>query len=49
MRKHFAIAAIVAVLVGPGMREAARAEPKAGEVLALFGQCFVETAAGETR
>ena len=44
MRKHFAIAAIVAVLAGPGMREAATAEPQAGEVLALFGQCFVETA-----
>ena len=44
MRKHFAIAAIVAVLAGPGMPEAATAEPQAGEVLALFGQCFVETA-----
>jgi len=44
MRKHFAIAAIVAVLAGPGMREAATAEPQAGEVLALSGQCFVETA-----
>src|ERR1700738_4481265 len=44
MRKHFAIAAIVAVLAGPGMRGAATAEPQAGEVLALFGQCFVETA-----
>src|ERR1700730_10125020 len=44
MRKHFAIAAIGAVLAGPGMREAATAEPQAGEVLALSGQCFVETA-----
>jgi hypothetical protein len=44
MRKHFAIAAIVAVLAGPGMREAATAEPQAGEVLALFGQCFIEMA-----
>jgi len=44
MRKPFAIAAIVAVLAGPGMREAAAAEPQVGEVLALFGQCFVETA-----
>jgi hypothetical protein len=42
MRKHFAVAVIVAVLVWPGMREAATAEPQAGEVLALFGQCFVE-------
>src|SRR5260370_13370880 len=31
MRKHFAIAAIVAVLAGPGMREAATAEPQASE------------------
>ena len=44
MRKHFAIAVIVAVLAGPGVREVATAEPQAGEVLALFGQCFVETA-----
>jgi hypothetical protein len=44
MQKHFAVAAIVAVLVWPGMREATTAEPQAGEVLALFGQCFVETA-----
>jgi hypothetical protein len=44
MRKHFAIAAIVAVLAGPGTREAATAEPQAGEVLALFGQCFIEIA-----
>jgi len=44
MRKHLAIAAIVALLAVPSMREAAAAEPPAGEVLALFGQCFVETA-----
>ena len=44
MRKHFAIAAIVAVLAGPGTREVATAEPQAGEVLALFGQCFIEIA-----
>jgi len=44
MAKHFAIAAVVLVLAVPGMREAAAAEPQAGEVLALFGQCFVETA-----
>jgi hypothetical protein len=44
MRKHFAIAVIVAVLAVPGMRELAAVEPQAGEVLAMFGQCFVETA-----
>jgi hypothetical protein len=44
MRKHLAVAAIVAVLAVPGIREPAVAEPQAGEVLALFGQCFVETA-----
>jgi hypothetical protein len=44
MRKHFAIAVIVAVLAVPGMRELAAVEPQAGEVLALVGQCFVETA-----
>jgi hypothetical protein len=43
MRKHFAIAAIVAVLAVAGMRQTAAAEPQAGEVLGLFGQCFVET------
>jgi hypothetical protein len=43
MRNHVAIAAIVAVLAVPGMRGAASAEPQAGAVLALFGQCFVET------
>jgi hypothetical protein len=44
MRKHFAIAAIVAVLAVPGIRDVAAAAPPAAEVLALFGQCFVETA-----
>ena len=44
MRKHLAIAAIVAVLAVPDMRAAVAAGPQAGEVLALFGQCFVETA-----
>jgi hypothetical protein len=43
MRNHLAIAAIVAMLVLPGVRGTASAEPQAGEVLALFGQCFVET------
>jgi hypothetical protein len=44
MQKPFAIAAVVAVLAVLGMRELAAAEPRAGEVLALFGQCFVEAA-----
>ena len=44
MRKHLAISAIVAVLTVAGMRETTAAEPQAGEVLALFGQCFVEAA-----
>jgi hypothetical protein len=44
MRKHLAIAAIVAVLAVPGMRAAVAAGPQAGEVLALFGQCFVDAA-----
>jgi hypothetical protein len=43
MRKHFAIAAIVAVFAVPGLREAIAVEPQAGEVLALVGQCFVAT------
>ena len=43
MRKHFAIAAIVAVFAVPGLRKAIAVEPHAGEVLALVGQCFVET------
>jgi hypothetical protein len=43
MRNHFAIAAIVAVLALPGIRGTASAAPQAGEVLALFGQCVVET------
>jgi hypothetical protein len=44
MRKPIAIVAIVAVLAVAGIWEAAAAEPQAGEVLALFGQCFVVTA-----
>ena len=44
MRNHFAVAAIVAVLAVPGVRGTASAAPQqAGEVLALFGQCVVET------
>ena len=46
MRNHFAIAAIVivAVLAVPGIQgTASAAAPQAGEVLALFGQCVVET------
>jgi hypothetical protein len=43
MRNLLAIAAIVAVLACPGIRGAASAPAQAGEVLALFGQCFVET------
>jgi hypothetical protein len=42
MRNHYAIAAIVVVLALAGIRGAASAGPQAGEVLALFGQCFVE-------
>jgi hypothetical protein len=50
MRKHLAIAAMVVVLAVPGLRAAAAAGPQSGEVLALFGHCFVETAgAGGTR
>ena len=43
MRNRLAIAVIVAVIVVPGMRGAVLAAPQVGEVLALFGQCFVET------
>lgn len=43
MRSRFVIATIVAVLVGPGARGTVAAAPEAGEVLVLFGQCFVET------
>ncbi len=43
MGNRFAIAATVAVLAVPGIRGAVSAGPQAGEVLALFGQCFVET------
>jgi len=44
MRKQFAIVTIVAVLAELGLRVAVAAEPEAGEVLALVGQCNVETA-----
>jgi hypothetical protein len=44
MRNYLAIAVIVAVLACPGICGAASAPAQAGEVLALFGQCFVETA-----
>jgi hypothetical protein len=44
MRKHLAIAAMVAVLAGLCITAAAAAEPQAGEVLALVGHCFVEHA-----
>ncbi len=47
MRNPYAIAAIVAVLAVTGVRGMASAAPQAGEVLLLFGQCFVET--GGTR
>jgi hypothetical protein len=43
MRNHFAIAAIVAVFAVPCIRGTASAAPQAGEVLALSGQCVVET------
>lgn len=43
MRNHLAIAVIVAMLACPGIRGAASAPAQAGEVLALFGQCFVAT------
>jgi hypothetical protein len=43
MRNPFAIAAIVAVLAVLRAQTAAAVGPQAGEVLALFGQCFVET------
>jgi hypothetical protein len=43
MRNRYAIAVIVAVLALAGARGAASAGPQAGEVLALLGQCFVET------
>ena len=48
MRNHLAIAAIVAVLVVPGLRGTASAAPQAGEVLALVGKCFVETGGRRT-
>ena len=44
MLKLFSISAMVAILTVAGMREATAAQPQAGEVLALFGQCFATTA-----
>ncbi len=44
MRNHLAIIVIVAVLAFSGIRGSASASAQAGEVLALFGQCFLETA-----
>jgi hypothetical protein len=46
MRTCLAIAAIVAMLAGPGIAGAAPAP--AGQVLALVGQCFVETGGRRT-
>jgi hypothetical protein len=43
MRNSYAIAAVVAILALADMRRAASVGPQAGEVLTLFGQCFVET------
>ena len=43
MRNHLAIIVIVAVLAFSGIRGSASASAQAGEVLALFGQCFLET------
>lgn len=43
MRNRYAIVAISAVLALAGTREVSSAGAQAGEVLALFGQCFVET------
>jgi hypothetical protein len=43
MLRYFAICAIVAVLTVADIGEATAAEPQAGEVLALFGQCFATT------
>src|SRR5690348_1514170 len=43
MRNQFAIAVVVTALTVAAQREIAAAGPHAGEVLALFGQCFIET------
>jgi hypothetical protein len=43
MRNQFAIAVVVTALTVAALREIAAAGPHAGEVLALFGQCFIET------
>ena len=48
VRNPFAIIAIVAVLVVPRAQGMAAA-PRAGDVLALFGQCFVEAGGGRRR
>jgi hypothetical protein len=48
MQNRFAIAAIIAVLAIPGVREAASQGAPAGQVLALFGRCFVETGGRRT-
>jgi hypothetical protein len=47
MRNPYAIAAISAVLALAGPREATSAEPQAGEVLALSGQCSGEISGGK--
>ena len=47
MRNPYAIAAISAVLALAGPREAMSAEPQAGEVLALSGQCSGEIGGGK--
>jgi hypothetical protein len=44
MRNPFALTALVAVLAVLRVPGAAAVGPQAGEVLALFGQCFVEVA-----
>jgi hypothetical protein len=48
MQNRFAIAAIIAVLAVPGVREAASQGAPAGQVLALLGQCFFETGGRRT-
>lgn len=48
MQNHFAIVAIVAVLTLSTLGKAAVAGPRAGEVLGVFGQCFIETSGRRT-
>jgi hypothetical protein len=48
MVNRFAIAAIVVVLAVVGVRGTSAAEPPAGAVLALVGQCFVAAAGRRT-